>query len=114
MIILIVLIILLTSILCCYNEYRRRKRQSAPPLNYPDEQIQQEPPLLNAYCPSSSRPPSPSSAPHFWMNTIRRWKTFRHGLPPDDHIQTVATTVPTTTTIPSIDELPSYEGILFI
>jgi hypothetical protein len=116
-VILILLIAILTGIFCCYNDYRRRQRRHSSSLNNTIEQIQQEPPLLDTYCQSLSRPPSPSSAPHFWMSTIRRWKNFRQGLPPDDHTriaQSAAVAVPTTTTITATEEPPAYEGIPFI
>ncbi len=75
------------------------------------EQIQQEPSLLNAYNSSSL---SPSSGPQIWINTMRRWKNFRNGLPSYNHAQTTQSTtsvpVPESTIVPA-DEPPAYEGI---
>ncbi len=115
MIILVVLITLLVCIFFCVNEYRRRRRHRSISFNDGIEQIQQEPSLLDTHYPQISRPSSPSSGPQLWINTIRRWKNFRHELPSYSPAQTTqpasVTVAPTAATIPPTDEPPSYEGI---
>ncbi len=106
---------MLVCIFCCYNQYRRQQRHRSLSLNDTIEQIQQEPPLLDTYYPQPSRPSSPpSGGPQLWINTMRRWKIFRNGIPPYSHARTIQseTAVPTTATITSADEPPAYEGIL--
>ena len=66
------------------------------------EQIQQEPSLRDT-------DPLPSSGPQLWIDTKRRWKNFRHGLPSYNH----ARTIQSTTAVPT-DEPPAYEGTSLI
>ncbi|CAF0758647.1 unnamed protein product [Rotaria sp. Silwood1] len=112
-IILVILITIVTGIFCGYNEYRRRQRDPLIFLNDPIEQIHQEPSLLDTYYSQSPRPSSPSSESQFWVNTIRRWKNFRQGLPPYNHAQTTQSTAapPITSLIVSSDEPPAYEDL---
>ncbi len=111
-IILTVLITLIICIFCCFNEYRRRQRRHS--LSFPNtiEQIQQEPSLLDAYHSSPSRPSSPTSGPQSWMNTMRRWKNLRNGLPSYNHARTTQSTtaVPAGSIVVSTDAPPAYEG----
>lgn len=111
-IILVVLITILVCIFCCFNEYRRRKRQRSVSLNDALEQIQQEPALLDTNYPQSSRPASPSSGPQLWINTIRRWKTFRNGSSPSYNDTRATQSETAASTVAPADEPPAYEGIL--
>ncbi|CAF2380146.1 unnamed protein product [Rotaria sp. Silwood2] len=112
-IILVILITLVTGILCGFNEYRRRQRDPSLFFNDPIEQIHQEPSLLDTYYSQSPRPRSPSSESQFWVNTIRRWKNFRQGLPSYNHAQTTQSTAAhaAAPSIISPDEPPAYEDL---
>ncbi|CAF0720297.1 unnamed protein product [Rotaria sordida] len=113
-IILVILITLVIGIFCGYNEYRHRQRDSSMVFHDRIEQIPQEPSLLDAYYPQSPRSPSPPLEPQFWVNTIRRWKNFRQGLPSYNYAQTTQSTAAAPRTIPPIistDEPPAYEDL---
>jgi len=119
--VLIILIFLLMSGFCWYNEKRRRQRHPSLFPNDTIEQIQRESPLLDTNQPQSLNPPSPSSGPRLWINSIRRWKNCQHGLPPYSPTRAAESTAgdaaaaaSTASAMASTDEPPAYKGIPLI
>lgn len=109
-IILVILITLMICSFCAFNEYRRRQRHPSMFLNDQMETIPQESAHLGTYYPEPLRPSNSSSDSQYWLNTIRRWKNFRQGLPSYNHASAAPSiAVPLTVTTEELP--PAYDGI---
>ena len=109
---------MIISFFCYYNRVGRRRRDPSLSVNETVEQSQQEPSsLLDPYQSQPGRFPSPPSRSRLYIDTICRWKSFRHGLPSYSNTQASSPPPPTTTaaaaatrTMPPIEQPPAYEG----
>ncbi|CAF3346071.1 unnamed protein product [Rotaria socialis] len=111
-IVVAVLIAVVIAVICCSNEYYRRKHQASMLSTYPNENIYQEPSLLNAPYAQTPEVQSESSESNLWVKTLRRWKDFRQRPPSYIHAQGAQlASAPTTPSLVVPDEPPSYEDL---